>query len=323
MKRALTSILLLSLIMILCTGCGNRELEKHYDQGNEYLENGQYEEAIKEFEQSYSTESDEDSLENNKKVYRCQGITYYKMGEYKKAVSMFSYALDIPYLSEIDLDILKYKILAEEAMGDYDQAIIDFESAIAIDLSDFELYFGKFFAQKEVGDEAGALKTLERALTLTGKGDEYKLNLSKTYYYMEQYEVAISGFKKLKEELPEAYYFLGDCYYKKREYEKAIECFEMALEKDLEQDAGLIYNQLGNCYLAAEEYEIALSYFKQGQEVENTIWTKPLMYNQIIALEKQKKYADALEACKEYLAIYPEDEKVLKEKDFLETRIYE
>ena len=55
--------------------------------------------------------------------------------------------------------------------------------------------------------------------------------------------------------------------------------------------------------------------------MENTIWTKPLMYNEIIALEKQKKYAKALEACEEYLAKYPNDEMVLKEKQFLETRI--
>ena len=323
MKKRLTGILLLGLVMILCTGCGNKELKKHYEQGNEYLENGQYEEALAEFEQSYNSDTDQDALEDNKKVYRCQGITYYKMGEYKKAVSMFSYALDIPYLTEIDLDILKYKILAEEAIGDYEQAVEDFESAIAHDLSDFELYFGKFFAQKEIGDEAGALETLERALTLTGKGDEFKLNLSKTYYYMEQYEVAISGFKELREELPEAYYFLGDCYYQKREYDKAIECFEQALDKDMTQDTGLIYNQIGNCYLAEEEYEIALSYFKQGQELPNTIWTKPLMYNEIIALEKQMKYAEALKACEDYLAEYPEDEKVMKEKQFLETRMSE
>lgn len=323
MKKKLTGILMLGLLMILCTGCGNKELKKHYELGNEYLENGQYEEAIAEFEQSFHSGTDQDAMEDNKKVYRCQGITYYKMGDYENAVAMFKYALDIPYLTEIDLDVLKYKILAEEALGDYESAVVDFEAAIAHDLADFELYFGKYFAQKEIGDREGASETLERALTLTGKGDEYKLNLSKTYYYMEQYEVAISGFKELREKLPEAYYFLGDCYYQKREYKKAIECFEQALDKDMTQDKGLIYNQLGNCYLAAEEYDSALSCFKQGQELPNTIWTKPLMYNQIIALEKQMKYAEALEACKEYLAQYPEDEKVLKEKQFLETRINE
>ena len=235
MKKKLTGILLLSLLMILCTGCGNKELKAHYEQGNEYLENGQYEEALAEFEQSYSSDSDQRDLENNKKVYRCQGITYYKMGDYESAVNMFEYALGIPYVTEIDLDILKYKILAEEALGDYEQAVIDFESAIALDLADFELYFGKFFAQKEIGDRKGATETLERALTLTGEGDEYKLNLSKTYYYMEQYDVAISGFKVLKEEVPEAYYFLGDSYYQKREYDKAIEYFETAIEQEMEK----------------------------------------------------------------------------------------
>lgn len=321
MKKTIRGIFLLTLVMLLCTGCGNRELKDHYDKGNEYLENGQYEEAITEFEQSYSTKSKQDDLENNKKVYRCQGITYYKMGEYESAVSMFSYALDISYLTEIDLDILKYKILAEEAMGDYEQAVIDFDSAISHDLGDFELYFGKFFAQKEVGDDAGAMATLEQALTITGKGDDYKLNLSKTYYYMEQYEVAITGFKKLRDKMPEAEYFLGDCYYKKQEYKKAIECFEAALGGDLEQDAGLVYNQLGNCYLALEEYETALGYFEQGLTIEGTVWSKPLMYNQIIVLEKQQKYKEALQVCEKYLVSYPEDQKVLKEKEFLETRV--
>lgn len=321
MKKPITVILLLSLTMMLCVGCGNKELEEHYDKGNEYLEEGLYEEAIGEFEQAYSDNSKDDDLENNKKVYRCQGIAYYKMGEYEKAVSMFSYALDIPLLTEIDLDILKYKILAEEAIGDYDQAIIDFDEAIAIDLADFELYFGKFFAQKEIGDEAGALETLESALTLSGKGDEYKFNLARTYYYMEQYEVAISGFKELRDEVPEAHYYLGDSYYQKREYEKAIECFETALEQESDHDAGLIYNQLGNCYLAVEEYDIALSCFDMGQKVENTAWTKPLMYNRIVALEKLQKFDEALAACEAYLVLYPGDEKVLKEKEFLETRV--
>ena len=321
MRKKLKGIVLLSLLMILCTGCGNKELKEHYELGNQYLENGQYEDALLEFDQAYNSDTNEKALEYNKEVYRCQGIAYYKMGDYENAITMFKYALGIPYNSEIDLDILKYKILAEEALGDYEQAVIDFEAAIALDLADFELYFGKFFAQKEIGDRKGATETLERALTLGGKGDEYKLNLSKTYYYMEQYEVAISGFRELKAILPEAYYFLGDCYYQKREYDKAIEYFETAIEQDMEQDKGLIYNQLGNCYLAEEEYETALSYFEQGQEVENTIWTKPLMYNEIIALEKQKKYAKALEACEEYLAKYPNDAAVLKEKQFLETRV--
>lgn len=321
MKKKVTGILLIALILVLCTGCGNKELKEHYEKGNEYLENGQYEEALAEFEQAYSDGSKEKDLENNKRVYRCHGITYYQMGEYEKAVSMFSYALDIPQLSDINLDILKYKILADEAIGDYDQAIIDFDHAISIDLADFELYFGKFFAHKEIGDEEGALKTLESALTLSGKGDEHKFNLAKTYYYMEQYDVAISGFRELRDEIPEAHYFLGDSYYKKREYAKAIKSFETALKQENDQDTGLIYNQLGNCYLAEEEYETALSYFKMGLEVEGTAWKKPLKYNQIVALEKLGKLDEALAVCEEYLALYPDDENALKEREFLKTRV--
>ena len=321
MKKRLTAILLLALVMVLCAGCGNKELEEHYDKGNEYLEEGLYEEAIAEFEQAYSDNSKDKDLENNKKVYRCQGIAYYKMGEYEKAVAMFKYALDIPLLSDINLDILKYKILAEEAIGDYEQAIVDFEEAISMDLGDFELYFGKFFAQKEIGDEAGALTTLESTLTINGEGDEYKFDLARTYYYMEQYEVAIAGFKELLDEIPEAHYYLGDSYYQKREYEKAIRSFENALELENSQDTGLIYNQLGNCYLAKEQYKTALGYFKMGQEVENTAWLKTLKYNQIVALEKLTQYEEALAACEEYLTLYPNDKTVLKEKEFLTTRV--
>ncbi len=322
MRKKVRGILLVVFILIFCTGCGkNKELEAHYDKGNEYLENGQFEEALVEFEQAYSESTKDDDLENNKKVYRCEGITYYKMGEYEKAVKMFQYALDIPLLTDINLDILKYKILAEEAMGDYASAVTDFDAAIAIELGDFELYFGKFFAQKELGDERGALATLEQALTIGGEGDEYKFNLAKIYYYMEQYEVAISGFKELRDELPQVEYFLGDCYYKKREYKRAIESFERALEQENEQDKGLIYNQIGNCYMAEGKYEKALEYFKLGQKVEDTIWKKPLLYNQIVALEKLQKLDKALEMCNKYLELYPNDERVEKEKAFLETRV--
>lgn len=322
MKKKLKSILLIAFILIFCTACGkNKELKAHYEKGNEYLENGQYEEALEEFAQAYSENSTDNDLENNKTVYRCEGITYYKMGQYEKAIKVFQYALDIPLLTEINLDILKYKILAAEAIGDYVSAVADFESAIAIEVEDFELYFGKYFAQKELGDEKGALETLEKALTIVGKGAEYKFNLAKIYYYMEQYDVAISGFKEIRNELPQVQYFLGDCYYKKREYKKAIESFQLALEQENEQDKGLIYNQIGNCYMAQGKYEIALDYFKLGQKVEDTIWKKPLLYNEMIALEKLQRLEDALKICNKYLELYPNDEKVQKEKAFLETRV--
>ena len=46
-----------------------------------------------------------------------------------------------------------------------------------------------------------------------------------------------------------------------------------------------------------------------------------ILHQLYLNLEKQKKYAKALEACEDYLAKYPNDAAVLKEKQFLETRV--
>lgn len=322
MKKIYKGFLILGMTVMICCSCGKSEFEEHYEQGGAYLEEGKYNEAIKEFDKAYTKEGDSKSDKNNKKVYRSQGVAYYEKGDYKKAVSLFQYALDIKELEDLDLDILKYKVLADQKMGDYDLAIKDFDKAIALDNENFELYFGKFFAQKKNQDEAGASATLETARGIEGKGDEYKFNLSKVYYFMEQYEVAIAGFKEaVKAGLKDGNYFLGDSYFKTGDYDKAIECFQTLLkEKNTDQDMGLVYNQYGNCYMQKENYEKALELFQKGQKVKGTEWLKPLKYNEVVAMEKLLRFDEALELCKTYLQAYPKDEAMLKEKDFLESR---
>lgn len=322
LKKIYRVCLVVGVTALLCCSCGKDKLKEHYEQGGVYLEEGKYEEAIEEYNQAFSDKGDAKASKNNKKVYRSQAIAYYKNGDYKKATSLFQYALDISELQEIDLDILKYKVLADQKMGDYALAVEDFDKAIALESDNFELYFGKYFVQKKMEDEAGAMATLEQAREIEGKGDEYKFNLSKVYYYMEQYDVAVAGFKEaIKEDIKEAYYFLGDAYYKSGNYDKAIKAFEDLLQQEeVTEDLGLVYNQYGNCYMQKEEYAKALELFKKGQAVEKTEWKKPLLYNEVVALEKLSQFEEALTACNAYLETYPDDSAMLKEKDFLETR---
>lgn len=321
-KKIYRGCFIVGMTVMLCCSCGKDELKEHYEQGGTYLEEGKYDEAIKEFDQAFNDAGDSKASKNNKKVYRSQAIAYYKKGDYKKAVSLFQYALDIDELSEIDLDILKYKVLADQKMGDYELAIEDFDKAIALDKENFELYFGKYFAQVKIEDTAGASATLEAAREISGKGDEYKFNLSKVYYYMEQYDVAIAGFKEaINNGIKDAYYFLGDAYYKSGEYDKAIECFKKLLGEETTQDLGLVYNQYGNCYMKKENYEKALELFKKGQKIKNTEWMKPLKYNEVVALERLSRFDEALKVCESYLKTYPDDASMSKEKEFLESRI--
>lgn len=322
-KKIYKGLIITGMTVMICCSCGKSELEEHYEKGGTYLEEGKYDKAIKEFDKAYSKEGDSKSNKNDKKVYRSQGVAYYEKGEYKKAASLFQYALDIKELEDLNLDILKYKVLADQKMGDYDKAIEDFDKAIALDGENFELYFGKFFAQKKNGDEADASATLEAARAIEGKGDEYKFNLSKVYYYMEQYEVAIAGFKEAKKAgLKDADYFLGDAYFKSGDYDKAIESFQSLLkEKNTDQDMGLVYNQYGNCYMQKKNYEKALALFQKGVKVKGTEWSKPLKYNEVVALEKSLRFDEALKACESYLEAYPDDKDMLKEKDFLKSRI--
>ena len=59
----------------------------------------------------------------------------------------------------------------------------------------------------------------------------------------------------------------GEEYIEKGDYDKAIECFEKALEECPEDKKWEILDYLGFCYYSKEDYDKAIKYLKESLKV--------------------------------------------------------
>lgn len=125
-------------------------------------------------------------------------------------------------------------------------------------------------------------------------------------------------------DLAEAYRGLGLCYWEQQDYEKASEAFGRALENGTKKTATL-YNLLGLCELNLENPEKAIYYFEEGQELPDggEELLREMAFNTVVAYEQIGDFATAREKLETYVAANPDDERAVKELEFLNTQLPE
>lgn len=139
-----------------------------------------------------------------------------------------------------------------------------------------------------------------------------------------KYEEAKESFKKdieKEKNLDEAYRGLGIACFELEEYEEAIEAFELAVENETEETATL-YSMMGACYMEVGENEKALDVYTKALSVETITdeMKQEIQYNLIAVYENMADWDAAKEQMESYREAYPDDSRVDKESDFLETR---
>lgn len=124
-----------------------------------------------------------------------------------------------------------------------------------------------------------------------------------------------------KKNVSEAYRGLGLCYWEQKKYKKAEEALEKALKNGTEETATL-YNILGICDLELDKPERAVYYFENGQQLSGAgkELLREMAYNLVVAYEKAGDYQSAKQKLEVYLQANPDDEKALKEQEFLNTQ---
>ncbi|MEE1314366.1 MAG: tetratricopeptide repeat protein [Faecalimonas sp.] len=144
------------------------------------------------------------------------------------------------------------------------------------------------------------------------------------YLEAKDYEQAAVCFQKdIAEEkhLAEAYRGLGIAQYELGEYEAALEAFEMARASGAEETA-TFYSLMAACQMQMEAYEAAMeSYAKvleQGDCTEEL--RQEARYNEIAICQELSDWELAKEKVASYVEDYPEDSRMNKTAEFLETR---
>lgn len=139
-----------------------------------------------------------------------------------------------------------------------------------------------------------------------------------------KYEAAVEAFEKdVKKErnLDEAYRGLGIAYFELEDYTAAVESFEMAVKHETKETA-VFYSLLGASYLETGEYDKALDAYERAlacadltEELEQEI-----QFNLIAVYENMANWDAAKKQMDKYVRKYPDDSRVEKEAEFLETR---
>lgn len=140
----------------------------------------------------------------------------------------------------------------------------------------------------------------------------------------KQYEDAKTIFTKdieKKKNLDEAYHGLGIACFELEEYKEALEAFELAIEHDTEESA-VLYGFMGACYLETEQYEKALDIYEKALAMEDITeeLEQEVQFNLIAVYEYMGNWDAAKKQMDKYTKAYPDDTRVEKETDFLETR---
>lgn len=109
--------------------------------------------------------------------------------------------------------------------------------------------------------------------------DEAYLNLipqANQFFSERKYDEALVLLKQLLEKIPAAYQAhmtIGDCYKEKGEYEKALEEYNLVLEKAKSDEklgnemTAKALAGIGDCYLRRGDFEKAQSFFKESIEI--------------------------------------------------------
>lgn len=335
-------------ILLLCTGCGAEEKTDNVSAGMTAIQNLEYEEALRYFNEALGEKEDE------RRVCRGIGLAYMGLSQYEDAISYFERALQLSdgTVRDIDFDINYYLAVAyfrngqmEDAVksydailalrpketdayylrgcvklysGDYEGAKLDFDDAMSLDAGNYDRLIQIYEALVDNGYKEAGKEYLQQVIADNEKSIS-NYDLGRIYYYLEDYEHAKDCLLQVKIASDyEASLYLGRTYEALGDYNYASSIYSDYTLND--QSKAEIYNQLGLCRMQMGEYELALMAFQSGMSIEGNDMMQTLKFNEIVAYEYMGEYTTAAVLMNDYLKTYPDDETAQRENQFLKTR---
>lgn len=337
----LTAMLFVTSVL---TGCGKNE---KVDAGMQLIKELDYQGALAEFEQA------REAGENERLTERGIGIAYMGLTRYEDAIEAFEKALmagdglvreldyDLNYYlasayvktesyaealdvynsiialkPDEDVYFLRANVLLE--LSRYDEAREDFDRVVSMDPTNYDRILEIYQALDHFGYREDGIQYLGNAL------DKYSDKMSGTelgriYYYLGEYTQAQVILEKVRDKGDvETFLYLGKSYEATGDYNYARSVYNNYISQN-GADAR-IYNQLGLCEITIRDYNSALSSFENGLALQDVSMQQTLSFNQIVAYEYMGDFDTAYTMIQQYLQNYPDDEKAIREQQFLSSR---
>lgn len=293
--------------------------------------------------------------EDEELTYRKKGIEALQSGDYEGAIKEFQNALDHSNgrISEVELDICYYKAYSQILAGKHEDAKATYDALIDYDNENGNAYMLRGNLQLLMGDADAACKDYNEAIKCGGVGYEWymyayeqlagmgydiqaesylqmaldvKGNDKEHHRHRGQIYIILGDYDSAKEELSKAQN-LGD------EESKLYMAQVLELEGNYEAAKGIYENyakvhendayaceRLAKVFLEEGRYEQALTYVEQARKAGDLNDEAALLKYEIIAYEKMGDFNKAKELLEAYMEKYPLDALAGKELVFLNTR---
>lgn len=269
----------------------NDERAEYYIAYGMYLnEQGEYEEAVKQFERAYQDTENTIANVNNKQVYLGEAIAYTHLQKYEKALSLCKRALKLTNTASLDNRIWCSEGVVLEALNRPDEALTAYRNAVKGNKENWQAYFRMGVIYQNNGDSDAAGQAQEYLLSASQKGDR------------------------------EAGYYLGMLYLEQQDKVKAKKYLEKYIKNGSGEYLLNAYNSLATLAIEQEDYSQADEYLSKARRAAKGAAAKQLWKNQMLLMERQGLFGEALSIAQEYLKQYPDDQAMKKECRFLKTR---
>lgn len=331
----------------LLSACQIKGESDTYEAGLAALDKKEYTAALAQFQSA----AKEDGYKAE--AYRMEGIVYLKMQEYDFAVTLLNKSLEELKFKHEDFekDVNYYLGEAHKGSGNTEKAI-EIYSGLISKYKDAEAYFlrGQLYLEQQEEEKAtsdfkASLKKdtgyenymnvymayaaknrgadgaayLEKALHKDSEKPEEQYQQGRIYYYLEEYDSAKKVLNKaVNSKNQDAVLLLGRIYLETGDTVNARALYQNYLRDN--GKSAIAYNGLALCDIADREHDSALENIQKGLKYGSKEEQESLLFNEIIAYERQLDFETAKEKMTAFLEKYPDNEAAIRENTFLQKR---
>ncbi len=276
---------------------GSDKIELLYWRSTSYAMQGKLAEAIEDID-AYIERNP-----NNRYVLYLRGIYYQEAGEYEKSIE------DLSWLINHDTDYPEAWLqrgVSYFRNGEYGFALKDFNEYIALDPENPYAFSQRAAVKMLVDQKESALADIERAIELDADEGFYLKLKGDLYFSLDQYDNAINAYQESLRLLDRAqsavYDMLAHCYYFKKNYRKAVDTINKAIE--LEPEEPRFYKFKASYLSELEKYDEALAAIDKAIELDQG--NGDLLSSRAGILVDAGKYEEATETYRRAIELQPD-----------------
>lgn len=269
-----------------------------YDLAQVLNNNGEYEEALEQIDESIRI-----NLEPYK--YMLKGLIHKNLGQKQQAIRSYNYCIRKDYNPDY-AENNKGRIFEDD--GDYTNALKCYKKALKINPNHPSVNNNIGEVLEKIGREGEALEYYNRQIEIEPDA-YYFVNRAWCNNSLDNDDEAIEDFKSALKYEPDNVYAhngLGVLYKKLKRFEEAIEEFKKVEELDNAQRFSYLYRDMGQCYVGIKDNEKAEEIYTLG--IEKFPYNESIYLSRGLLYLNTKVYEQAMEDFKKVLKLNPRNE---------------